>query len=140
MLDYTAGANIAVGDVVPIGATCVGVAKTAIVSGEVGAVATEGLFTVASDTGTAWTLGDVVYWDNEDNYATKTATGNTRMGIAVAGKLSAATTGRVLLTKGGPIAQAAVQADSTAATAADIVTDFNALLTKLKAAGLMASA
>ena len=34
---------------------------------------------------------------------------------------------------------AAVQADSTAADAAGLVTDFNALLAKLKAAGLMAS-
>lgn len=34
---------------------------------------------------------------------------------------------------------AAVQADSTAADAAGLVTDFNALLAKLRAAGLMAS-
>ena len=34
----------------------------------------------------------------------------------------------------------ALQANSTAATVADLVTDLNALLTKLKAAGLMASA
>ena len=34
---------------------------------------------------------------------------------------------------------AAVQADSTATDAAGLVTDFNALLAKLKAAGLMAS-
>ena len=32
---------------------------------------------------------------------------------------------------------AATQADSTAETVADLVTDFNALLAKLKAAGLM---
>lgn len=36
-------------------------------------------------------------------------------------------------------AQAAFQADSVAADVATLVTDFNALLTKLKAAGLMAS-
>jgi hypothetical protein len=34
---------------------------------------------------------------------------------------------------------AANQASSTAATVGDLVTDFNALLTKLKAAGLMAA-
>jgi hypothetical protein len=34
---------------------------------------------------------------------------------------------------------AAVQADSTATDASGLVTDFNALLAKLKAAGLMAS-
>lgn len=35
--------------------------------------------------------------------------------------------------------QAAAQADSTAGTVADIVADFNSLLAKLRAAGLMAS-
>lgn len=35
--------------------------------------------------------------------------------------------------------QAAAQADSTAATLAALVADFNALLAKLRAAGLMAS-
>jgi len=39
----------------------------------------------------------------------------------------------------GVVKQAAVQADSVATDAAGLVTDFNALLAKLKAAGLMAS-
>lgn len=40
---------------------------------------------------------------------------------------------------GGEIKQAENQAASTATTVAGIVTDFNGLLTKLKAAGLMAA-
>lgn len=40
----------------------------------------------------------------------------------------------------GGVKQAVVQAASTASDAAGLVTDFNALLTKLKAAGVMASA
>ena len=41
--------------------------------------------------------------------------------------------------KGKEVKTADNQADSTAATVAQVVTDFNALLTKLKAAGLMAA-
>lgn len=40
---------------------------------------------------------------------------------------------------GDGVPQAAAQADSTAADVAGLVTDFNALLAKLKAAGLMAA-
>lgn len=40
---------------------------------------------------------------------------------------------------GTELKPAAVQADSTASTIAGLVVDFNALLAKLKAAGLMAS-
>lgn len=50
--------------------------------------------------------------------------------IAVGGKLTFA---------GAELKQAQVQADSTASTIAGLVADFNALLAKLKAAGLMAS-
>ena len=42
-----------------------------------------------------------------------------------------------LILGGQPIAPAANQADSTATTIADLKTDFNALLAKLQAAGLM---
>lgn len=40
---------------------------------------------------------------------------------------------------GTPLSPATLQADSTAADVAGLVTDFNALLAKLKAAGLMKS-
>lgn len=39
----------------------------------------------------------------------------------------------------GVVKQAAAQADSTATDAAGVVTDFNALLAKLRAAGMLAS-
>lgn len=39
----------------------------------------------------------------------------------------------------GGVKQAAAQADSTASDAAGIVTDFNALLAKLRTAGILAS-
>ncbi len=48
------------------------------------------------------------------------------------------TTPSATTTTAGSVKQAATQAASTAATVADAVTDLNALLTKLKAAGIMA--
>ena len=55
----------------------------------------------------------------------------------VGGTLEIGGEGQLIL-GGKAIAPAAHQADSTATTIADLKTDFNALLAKLKAAGLMA--
>lgn len=54
----------------------------------------------------------------------------------VGGTLEIAPEGE-LTVNGIPLTRAANQADSTAATIADLKTDFNALLAKLQAAGLM---
>ena len=56
----------------------------------------------------------------------------------VGGTLEVTAEGQLLL-GGFPLARAANQADSTATTIADLKTDFNALLAKLQAAGLMES-
>ena len=56
----------------------------------------------------------------------------------VGGTLEVTAEGQLLL-GGVPISRAANQADSTATDAAGLVTDFNALLAKLQAAGLMES-
>ena len=54
----------------------------------------------------------------------------------IGGTLEIATGGKLTFA-GTEIKPAETQADSTAATVADLVTDFNALLAKLKTAGLM---
>jgi len=54
----------------------------------------------------------------------------------VGGTLEIATDGELTI-DGKPLTRAANQADSMAATIADLKTDFNALLAKLQAAGLM---
>lgn len=54
----------------------------------------------------------------------------------VNGELEITETG-VLLLNGRPLVRAVKQADSTATTITDLKTDFNALLAKLKDAGLM---
>ena len=56
----------------------------------------------------------------------------------VGGTLEVTVEGQLLL-DGIPLARAATQADSTATTIADLKGDFNALLAKLQAAGLMES-
>ena len=56
----------------------------------------------------------------------------------VGGTLEFTAEGQLLL-DGVPLARAANQADSTATTIADLKGDFNALLAKLQAAGLMES-
>ena len=56
----------------------------------------------------------------------------------VGGTLEVTAEGQLLL-DGIPLVRAANQADSTATTIADLKTDFNALLAKLQAAGLMES-
>ena len=56
----------------------------------------------------------------------------------VGGTLEVTAEGQLLL-DGIPLARAATQADSTATTIADLNGDFNALLAKLQAAGLMES-
>ena len=56
----------------------------------------------------------------------------------VGGTLEVTAEGQLLL-DGIPLARASTQADSTATTIADLKGDFNALLAKLQAAGLMES-
>lgn len=51
---------------------------------------------------------------------------------------SSAAPANATTTTAGVVKQSATQADSVAADAAALVTDFNALLAKLKAAGIMA--
>jgi predicted RecA/RadA family phage recombinase len=100
------------GDVIPLTAPSGGVVSgTGFMTGAIIAIAcstvaagltveaaVEGVFDHASDTGTAWAEGDKLYWDNTNKVFTKTASGNTIAGVAVAAKLSATTTGRIKLT------------------------------------------
>jgi len=60
----------------------------------------EGVYDVLAEgagSGQAWAEGDLIYWDNTAKQFTKTATSNTKAGVAVAAKLTAATEGRLRL-------------------------------------------
>ena len=70
-IDYTPGADVAAGAVVVQG-ELIGVAKTAIASGVLGALAVCGVFDLPKATGggTAITAGALVYWDAANSVAT----------------------------------------------------------------------
>jgi len=88
-LDFTATADVKVGEIVPMGVVGVGVALNDIDTGKSGVLKTKGVFNVVAKTGEAFTLWDVLYWDDTANVLTKTDTDNTRAGIAVVAKAAA---------------------------------------------------
>ena len=94
VIDYTAAADIAYCDVVPL-VTRVGVATEDIASGATGGVAVTGVFEAAAVTGTVFAVGDALYWDATAKKLTKTATDNTPAGWATEPKISSGTVARV---------------------------------------------
>lgn len=79
VIDYTAGADVASGDVVVIG-NIIGVALTDIANGATGSVATRGVFTVPKVSAAVIAQGESLVWDVsagkfDDNLATP-ATGD----------------------------------------------------------------
>jgi len=99
VLNVTLSGTVAAGDVVEA-ADLIGVAESGGVSGDVIAVALEGVCEVAKVAGTAFNQGDVLYWDADPGNLTKTATGNKPIGYAFEAALSAATVAKVLLAPG----------------------------------------
>lgn len=94
-INYTPGGNVAAGEVVVLGSFCL-VAQHHIATGVKGALLTRGVFECAKKTNLTITAGDGVYWDDSNNYVTKTST-DTYMGIAVADAALNDTTVLVLL-------------------------------------------
>ena len=135
---YTAGADIAYGDVVPLTGG-IGVAGEAIANGTAGTIVIDGVFEMTAINTAAFTAGQQVFWDDSANKLTNVGAGNTPAGMCVAAKAETGTTALVLINAGGVAVQAA-QADSTASTVAAAVVDLNALLAKLRNAGIIANA
>lgn len=73
-----------------------GVAAEDAASGATVDIATFGVFTLPKATG-ALSVGDALFWDNTAKVVTKTATGNTRIGVAVETAASGAATAAVRL-------------------------------------------
>jgi predicted RecA/RadA family phage recombinase len=104
-IDYTPdGSDVDAGDVV-VQNNSVGVAKHKILDGELGALATEGIFDFAHDA-VAKSAGEAVYWDADGNpvggtagsgCATKTSTNNTYIGKVVEAATDSDTSVRVRL-------------------------------------------
>lgn len=89
VIDYTASANIASGQVVLMGAR-IGVALKAIANGETGPMQVTGVFNIAKLSTDNMAQGALLYWDNTNSRLTTTASGNTLAGFAAAA--AAATT------------------------------------------------
>lgn len=97
-IDYTPGADVAAGDVIVQG-DLVGVAKTEIKSGKLGALAVAGVFDFARSGGSVYTVGTLLYWDDAANVVTTTATGNKLIGKAIRVSTPSDTTARVRLSQ-----------------------------------------
>lgn len=99
-IDHTPGADVAAGAVVVQG-ELIGIAKTAIAAGALGALALSGVFDLpkATGVGTAITAGALIYWDVADAQATTDAdTGtNKLLGKTIAAAADADATVRVRL-------------------------------------------
>ena len=83
-IDHTPGSALAAGDVVVQG-DLVGVATMPIAANTLGSLAVSGVFDFPKATGggTAITIGSIVYWDDTNNQATTTSTGNKLIGKTV---------------------------------------------------------
>lgn len=90
VIDYTAGANIASGQVVLMGAR-IGVALKAIANGETGPVQVTGVFNIAKLSTDNMAQGALLYWDNTNSRLTTTASGNTLAGFAAAAAAASTT-------------------------------------------------
>lgn len=97
-ITLTAPYAVASGDGLLVG-SIFGIAAADAVSGETVETAVVGVFDLKKTASQAWAAGDKVYWDNTAKEATKTATSNTLIGVAVAAVAGGAgdTIGRVRL-------------------------------------------
>lgn len=99
-IDYTPGADTPAGTVVVQG-DLVGVTRVDLKSGQLGALAVEGVFDFpkATTAGTGFTAGQLAYWDNTNDVATKTETGNKLIGKVVRAAADADATVRIRLSQ-----------------------------------------
>lgn len=84
-----------------------GVAGFAALSGESVELHRRGVFTLPKATGTAWVIGDELFWDVSAKKFTKDATKLSVRAVAVSAQESADTTGKVLLDAPGGLKFAA---------------------------------
>ena len=96
-IPHTPGSALTAGDVV-VQTNLVGVAEVDIAANELAALAVTGVFQLPKETGVAFSVGDLIYWDDTNNRQTKTSAGNTLMGKCWQAAASAATVAQVLLT------------------------------------------
>jgi predicted RecA/RadA family phage recombinase len=97
-IDHIAGSNLAAGEVVVQG-DLIGVAVRPLATGELGALAVEGVFDFAKNTGVSFNVGTVLYWDDTNNVVTTTSAGNKLLGKVAAAAVNADIVVRVRLSQ-----------------------------------------
>jgi predicted RecA/RadA family phage recombinase len=97
-IDHTAAGALASGDVVVQG-DLVGVVQRPLATGELGALVVDGVFDFNKSGGIAYTVGQILYWDDTNNVVTATASGNKQIGKVVRAAASADTTVRMRLSQ-----------------------------------------
>jgi predicted RecA/RadA family phage recombinase len=97
-IDHTPGGALAAGDVVVQG-DLVGVTKRPLAANEPGALAVDGVFDFAKNTGVSYTVGTILYWDDTNNVVTTTASGNKQIGKVTRAAATTDTTVRVRLSQ-----------------------------------------
>jgi len=95
VVDYTATATIANGDVIPL-VDRVGVALNDAITGDVISLELSGVFEITAATADDIAFGDVVYFDATARNVTTDATSNVKAGIATSAK-AATVAGTVLV-------------------------------------------
>lgn len=126
-----------------------GVAKSTVLNGVAGEFATEGVFELAKTSAQTWAFGDKIYWDNINKRCDNVGTVGMLIGCATAAAANPSSVGDVLLgdapglLTGPQAAQATIAtADgsdpaSTQALANALKVTVNALLVKLRTAGII---
>jgi predicted RecA/RadA family phage recombinase len=97
-IDHTPVGALASGDVVVQG-DLVGVTLRPIAAGELGSLAVDGVFDFTKNTGVAYTVGTILYWDDTNNVVTTTSAGNKSIGKVVRAAGTTDTLARVRLSQ-----------------------------------------
>jgi predicted RecA/RadA family phage recombinase len=97
-IDHTPASPLASGDVVVQG-DLVGVTLRPLAAGELGSLAVEGVFDFTKNTGVAYNVGVLLYWDDTNNIVTTTASGNKPIGKVVRAAATADTLVQVRLSQ-----------------------------------------
>jgi predicted RecA/RadA family phage recombinase len=96
VLSLVAPYAVASGNPFKVGAI-VAVAVTTAVNGGAVEGMLKGVFTLPKVSAQAWAVGDKIYWDDTAQLMTKTASGNTLVGVATEVAANPSPTGNVLL-------------------------------------------
>ena len=86
VIPFTCTSEVTVGDVIPLGASMVGIAVNSGLTGEVISLEIEKVWTITAATADAIEIGSVVYWDDTNKVITTTDAGNTWAGRALSSK------------------------------------------------------